>query len=140
MCIRDRYYNPDFFTPEGKVRIDGHATDVVTDLAVDWLKKKRSDDKPFMLMVQHKAPHRAWMPALRHLKLYNDIDIPEPDTLFDNYKDNAPGVRHQEMEIDRHMDPNYDLFVDLTADFAGTPIQKRQDRSARGNMLSLIHI
>ena len=74
------------------------------------------------------------MPALRHLKLYNDIDIPEPDTLFDNYKDNAPGVRHQEMEIDRHMDPNYDLFVDLTADFAGTPIQKRQDRSARGNM------
>ena len=128
------YYNPDFFTPEGKVRIDGHATDVVTDLAVDWLKKKRSDDKPFMLMVQHKAPHRAWMPALRHLKLYNDIDIPEPDTLFDNYKDNAPGARHQEMEIDRHMDPNYDLFVDLTADFAGTPIQKRQDRSARGNM------
>ena len=127
------YYNPDFFTPEGKVRIDGHATDVVTDLAVDWLKKNRSDDKPFMLMVQHKAPHRAWMPALRHLKLYNDIDIPEPDTLFDNYKDNAPGVRHQEMEIDRHMDPNYDLFVDLTADFAGTPIQKRQDRSARGN-------
>ena len=128
------YYNPDFFTPEGKVRIDGHATDVVTDLAVDWLKKKRSADKPFMLMVQHKAPHRAWMPALRHLKLYNDIDIPEPDTLFDNYKDNAPGARHQEMEIDRHMDPNYDLFVDLTADFAGTPIQKRQDRSARGNM------
>ena len=53
------YYNPDFFTPEGKVRIDGHATDVVTDLAVDWLKKNRSDDKPFMLMVQHKAPHRA---------------------------------------------------------------------------------
>ena len=81
------YYNPDFFTPEGKVRIDGHATDVVTDLAVDWLKKKRSDDEPFMLMVQHKAPHRCWMPALRHLKLYNNIDIPEPETLFDNYKD-----------------------------------------------------
>jgi len=134
------YYNPDFFTPEGKggkgdkVRIDGHATDVVTDLAVDWLKKKRADDKPFMLMVQHKAPHRCWMPALRHLKLYNDIDIPEPDTLFDNYKDNAHPARHQEMEIDRHMDPNYDLFVDLTADFTGTPIQQRQDRSARNNM------
>ena len=128
------YYNPDFFTPKGKVRIDGHATDVVTDLAVDWLKKKRADDKPFMLMVQHKAPHRCWMPALRHLKLYNDIDIPEPDTLFDQYKDNAHPARHQEMEIDRHMDPNYDLFVDLTADFTGTPIQQRQDRSARNNM------
>ena len=74
------------------------------------------------------------MPALRHLKLYDDIDIPEPETLFDHYKDNAHPARHQEMEIDRHMDPNYDLFVDLTADFTGTPIQKRQDRSARVNM------
>ena len=42
------YYNPDFFTPKGKVRIDGHATDVVTALAVDWLKKKRDEGKPFM--------------------------------------------------------------------------------------------
>jgi len=128
------YYNPEIIFPDGQRRIDGHCTDIVTDLAVDWLKKSRDKEKPFMLMVQHKAPHRCWMPALRHLKLYNDIDIPEPKTLFDNYKDNAPPARHQEMEIDRHMDPNYDLFVDLTGDFAGAPIQKRQDRSARNNM------
>ena len=128
------YYNPDLLTPKGKVRIEGHCTDIVTDLAVEWLKKSRDGSKPFMLMVQHKAPHRTWMPALRHLKLYDDIDIPEPETLFDNYKDNAHPARYQEMEIDRHMDPNYDLFVDLTAEFSGTPIQKRQDRSARKNM------
>ena len=65
-------------------------------------------------MVQHKAPHRNWMPALRHLSLYDDIEIPEPPTLFDEWKDNAPGARVQELEIDRHMDLNYDLFVDLT--------------------------
>ena len=128
------YYNPDLITPKGRVIIDGHCTDVVTDLAVEWLKTGRDKTKPFMLMVQHKAPHRNWMPALRHLPLYDDIKIPEPTTLFDKWEDNAPPARHQELEIDRHMDINYDLFLDLTADYEGTPSQKRQDRSAWRNM------
>ncbi len=128
------YYNPDMITPEGRVRIDGHCTDIVTDLAVEWLKGGRDKGKPFMLMVQHKAPHRNWMPALRHLSLYADKEMPEPATLFDKWEDNAPPARHQELEIDRHMDLNYDLFVDLTADYEGTPSQKRQDRSAWHNM------
>ena len=128
------YYNPDLITPKGRVRIDGHCTDVVTDLAVEWLKTGRDKTKPFMLMVQHKAPHRNWMPALRHLPLYDDVKIPEPTTLFDKWEDNAPPARHQELEIDRHMDINYDLFLDLTADYEGAPSQKRQDRSAWRNM------
>ena len=128
------YYNPDLITPEGRKRIPGHCTDIVTDLAVDWLKNGRSKEKPFMLMVQHKAPHRNWMPAERHLTLYDDIKIPEPATLFDKWEDNAPPARHQELEIDRHMDLNYDLFVDLTPDFNQPPSQKRQDRSAWNNM------
>ena len=128
------YYNPDMIFPNGRKRIDGYCTDVVTDLAVEWLTKKRKDDQPFMMMVQHKAPHRNWMPAMRHLHLYDDIEIPEPATLFDQWKDNAPPARHQELEIDRHMDLNYDLFVDLTPDYNQPASQKRQDRSAWRNM------
>jgi arylsulfatase A-like enzyme len=128
------YYNPDMIFPNGRRRIDGYCTDVVTDLAVEWLTKKRQDDQPFMMMVQHKAPHRNWMPALRHLHLYDDIEIPEPATLFDKWEDNAPPARHQELEIDRHMDLNYDLFVDLTPDYNQPASQKRQDRSAWNNM------
>jgi len=128
------YYNPDMIFPDGRKRIDGYCTDVVTDLAVDWLKNKRKKDKPFMLMVQHKAPHRNWMPALRHLDLYDDIEIPEPTTLFDKWEDNAPAARLQELEIDRHMDLNYDLFLDLTPEFNQPPSQLRQDRSAWHNM------
>ena len=128
------YYNPDMIFPDGRRRIDGYCTDVVTDLAVDWLENKRQKDKPFMLMVQHKAPHRNWMPALRHLDLYDDVEIPEPPTLFDEWKDNAPAARLQELEIDRHMDLNYDLFVDLTPEFNQPPSQLRQDRSAWHNM------
>jgi arylsulfatase A-like enzyme len=130
------YYNPDLLTPKGKVRVEGYCTDVVTDIAVEWLKEKRDPAKPFVMMVQHKAPHRNWMPAPRHLHLYDDVVIPEPATLFDKWEDNAPPARHQELEIDRHMDLNFDLFVDLTADFVpdGDKVQKKQDRSAWMNM------
>ena len=65
---------------------------------------------------------------------YDNTTLPEPETLFDRWEDNAPPAHHQEMEIDRHMDLHYDLFVDLTAEFDGDAIQQRQDRSARDNL------
>ncbi|MCA9176154.1 MAG: sulfatase [Planctomycetales bacterium] len=105
------YYNPDFLTPEGRQKTEGYCTDLVTDFAIDWLKAQSDSGQPFMLMCQHKAPHRTWMPALRHLHLYDDIEIPYPETLFDDAIDNARPARHQEMEIDRHMNLVYDLFV-----------------------------
>ncbi|MEM9493402.1 MAG: sulfatase, partial [Myxococcota bacterium] len=130
------YYNPDLITPEGRTRIDGHCTDIVTDLAIDWLKNARTKDKPFCLMVQHKAPHRNWMPAARHLDIYDDVEIPEPATLFDKWEDNAPPARFQELEIDRHMDLMHDLFVDLTPEHEETPEEMKisKDRSAWRNM------
>ena len=128
------YYNPDLITPEGRVRVEGHCTDVVTDLAVEWLREGRDGSKPFMLMVQHKAPHRNWMPALRHLSLYDDMQMPEPNTLFDKWHDNAPPARFQELEIDRHMHLNFDLFVDLTPDFDAEAAEGGTDRSAWQNM------
>ncbi len=131
------YYNPSFLTPDGKITVQGYCTDIVTDMAIDWLKKARDKDKPFVLMCQHKAPHRNWMPALRHLHLYDDITIPEPATLFDKWLDNASVVRHQEMEIDRHMDLNFDLFVNLTPDFHPEPSEKSQDRSAWRNLKNM---
>ncbi|MEM8946677.1 MAG: sulfatase [Planctomycetota bacterium] len=127
------YYNPDFITPDGRKRIDGYCTDLVTDMAVDFLREKRDAAKPFMLMVQHKAPHRNWMPALRHLNLYDDVTIPEPETLFDKWEDNAASARFQELEIDRHMHLNFDLFVDLDKEFEGNKLKGQLDKSAWRN-------
>ena len=130
------YYNPNFLTSEGRKRIDGYCTDIVTDLAIDWLKDARKNDKPFMLMCQHKAPHRTWMPPLRHLTLYDDIDIPLPPTLFDKCKDNASPARYQEMEIDRHMHLGYDLFVtpyESIYETVDAPEPKATDRSGFRN-------
>ena len=114
-----RYYYPDFKCRGKKelVQVKGYCTDIVTQMAIDWLTKERDPDRPFMLMCQHKAPHRNWMPAMRHLHLYDDVTIPEPPTLFDKHADDASGSRFQEMTIDKHMNLNLDLFVDLTPDF-----------------------
>ncbi|MEM6506334.1 MAG: sulfatase [Planctomycetota bacterium] len=107
------YYNPDLLTPEGRIRIPGHCTNVVTDLGLKWLEEGRDKDKPFMLMLQHKAPHRTWMPAPEELHLYRDKDIPEPPTLFDDYEGRGPAAADQTMEIDRHMYFAYDLYCPI---------------------------
>lgn len=105
------YYNPDFRTPRGQERATGYVTDIITDKALDWLKTQRDKNKPFMLMVQNKAPHREWAPNLKHLNLFDGEDIPEPETLFDNYEGRGTAARQQEMTIANHMRMDADLKV-----------------------------
>ncbi|MCG8587221.1 MAG: sulfatase-like hydrolase/transferase, partial [Pirellulales bacterium] len=134
------YYNPDFITPKGRKRVNGYCTDLVTDFAIDWLKTGRDQSKPFMLMCQHKAPHRCWMPPLRHLTLYDDADLPEPATLFDKHEQNASPPRFQEMEIKRHMHLGHDLFVTPHTKIyeqIDVPEPKATDRSAVRNMTKM---
>lgn len=105
------YYNPVFIQMDGsRNRDDGYATDLTTAKAIDWLDR-RDKKKPFFLMCQHKAPHRTFSPALRHLKAFDGIEIPEPKTLFDNYKNRSATLAANEMEIDRHFDWAYDAKV-----------------------------
>ncbi len=80
------YYNPDFIENGDTTRIEGYATDIITDDALNWLKTKQNDNTPFLLMVQHKAPHRNWMPALRHLNKYDSVQFPLPDTYYPNFE------------------------------------------------------
>ena len=108
------YYNPDFITPEGKVRDEGYVTDLVTDRSIAWLEGEWDRDQPFLLMTQHKAPHRSWMPGPDHLDLYADVEMPEPETLFDDYATRGTSAHEQEMEIDRHMYLHYDLKIEPT--------------------------
>lgn len=108
-----QYYNPDFLTRDGRVRKHGHVTDITTELAIDWLEH-RDPAKPFVLMCQHKAPHRNWLPAPQELGLFRDRDLPEPATLFDDHQGRLPARAQTEMEIARHMTLHYDLMVPPT--------------------------
>ena len=104
------YYNPDFITPAGTDRRAGYVTDLVGDAAISWLRN-RDRSKPFLLMCQHKAPHRAWMPPERYLRLLENDIVPEPETLFDDYAGRAAPAAEQEMEIGRDMTLASDLKV-----------------------------
>src|SRR4029079_16075623 len=79
-----RYENPIFYTATRTRTIQGYATDVITDLAIECLKN-RPKDKPFLLMVHHKAPHRNWIPDEKHGEMFINSAIPEPATLRDDY-------------------------------------------------------
>ncbi|MFY0654921.1 MAG: sulfatase [Cyclobacteriaceae bacterium] len=98
------YYNPDFITKnEGKIRVEGYVTDIITDMTLDWLDKERDKAKPFMLMYLHKAPHREWLPAPRHYKEYINKTFPEPETLFDDYEGRGSAAKTAEMNLLTHM-------------------------------------
>ncbi len=132
-----QYYNPDFISPKGKRTVNGYCTDIVNDLAIEWLKTGRDKNKPFMLMCQQKAPHRTWMPALRHLTLYDDKDLPEPPTLFDDHADDASPGRHHEMGIDRHMHLVYDLKYDEKLPLLGPTVNRSVDKSGLRNLAKM---
>ena len=61
----------------GAASIKGYVTDIITDLAIDFLKN-RPKDKPFFLMCHHKAPHRSWEPDAKHRAMFAGRQIPEP--------------------------------------------------------------
>lgn len=105
------YYNPDFINPDGKYRVEGYVTDVITDKARTWLDQTRDKNKPFILMVQHKAPHRNWSPALEYLTAFDDVTLPEPDTLFDTYEGRGTAAREQDMTLEKTMTLSADLKV-----------------------------
>lgn len=106
------YYNPDFIKGKDTVRIEGYATDIVTEMGLKWLKEKGTSGQPFLLMVQHKAPHRNWMPAPRHLNLYDKVKFPLPDTYFPDFKDQI-AAQQQQQTIYKDMYEGHDLKMSI---------------------------
>ncbi len=107
------YYNPPMIRNGQQVKHSGYTTDIITDLSIEWLKN-RDKSKPFVLMSQHKAPHREWAPAVRHLGWDNDRQYPEPPTLFDDYAGRSKAISDHDMGLDR-------TFTDQDAKFVPPP-------------------
>lgn len=123
------YYNPQFIKPQDTVNIsrehidttahwtvnlpdtsmvEGYATDLITDYALDYIDKNKDKDSPFFLMVHHKAPHRNWMPALRHANKYDSVKFPLPDTYFTDHN-NSKASKEQLQTIYKDMYEGHDL-------------------------------
>jgi len=86
------YFDPAFIDPSGRHVINGYATDIITDLAIEFMEH-RPKDKPFFLMCHHKAPHRPWDPDEKHKAMFADRTIPEPPTLYDDYSTRTDAIR-----------------------------------------------
>lgn len=112
------YYQPEFRSPEGRKFYEGYVADIITEKAIDWMDTKRDEEKPFMIMVHHKGTHRTWKAAPRHVGLYDDMDLPIPDTLFDDYSGRGVAAGGSDMSIKDTMRAETDLKLRTEADKA----------------------
>jgi len=93
------YRDPVFYTATvDKTYTGRYVTDVITDLAVDFIKT-RSSNKPFFLMMHHKAPHRSWEPDQAHAAQFASLHIPEPATFWDSYETRSDALHENQQRI-----------------------------------------
>ena len=112
------YQNPQFLVPGGMLTIEGHATDITGDLGIAFLES-RPADRPFFLMLHHKAPHREWTPDDRNRRRFAEAVIPEPATLWDDYATRPAALPANEQTIARDL-TRRDLKLEPPGDLAGS--------------------
>jgi arylsulfatase A-like enzyme len=108
-----QYYKPRFINMKNDTITypNAYATTLTTDKAMHWLDN-RDRSKPFMLMVNHKAPHRNWWPEYKHAVHFSKVKIPEPPTLYADTAGKGKAYRAQEMRILEDMSLCIDLKID----------------------------
>jgi len=112
------YFDPILYTATGEKTYSGrYATDVVTDIAIDFLKT-RPAARPFFLMLHHKAPHRPWEPDATHRAQFANRWIPEPETLWDSYATRTDALRENQQRVADDL-TRRDLKLEPPADLAG---------------------
>lgn len=112
------YVDPVLYTASGETTYRGrYVSDVITDLGIEFIRD-RPRDKPFFLMLHHKAPHRAWTPDEPHRREFAGREIPEPPTLFDDYATRTDALRENRQRVADDLTPN-DLKQDPPAGLSG---------------------
>jgi arylsulfatase A-like enzyme len=110
------YFNPDFIENGSRKTIKGYATDITTDKALLWLDSSVRQEQPWLLVYQHKAPHRPFQPAPRHAKLWSDVELPYPETFDDDYATRKLAKEAEDMRFDISLAGDYkDLPAGLSA-------------------------
>ncbi|PWH83276.1 sulfatase [Algibacter marinivivus] len=94
------YWDPVYNMNGEDTKLEGYSTNLSTDFAMNWLQEGRKKDAPFMMVLQYKAPHRPWQPDTKYEKLWEDIEMPYPDTFNDDYKGRELTAGDTEMTMD----------------------------------------
>lgn len=112
-----QYWNPTFLVPGRRLSIEGHCTEITTQLGIEWLKT-RPKDKPFFLMLHHKAPHRFWEPDERNKAIFKGRIFPEPETFWDDYATRPAALPFNEQSVAKDL-TRRDLKLEPPADLTG---------------------
>jgi arylsulfatase A-like enzyme len=117
------YKNPVFYTANGEKTYTGrYATDVITDLALEFVER-RPRDKPFFLMMHHKAPHRPWEPSDAYAAQFATQRIPEPVTFWDSYATRTDALHENQQRVADDL-TNRDLKLPPPPGLAGQDLTK----------------
>ncbi|ANQ52731.1 sulfatase [Flammeovirga sp. MY04] len=106
------YFNPDFISGEDTTYVEGYTTDLITDYSLEWMEEQKNADKPFALLIHHKAPHRNWMPPIRYANEFDNVEFPVPDNYFDDYE-GRQAAAEQEMNIYKDAQEGHDLKMSV---------------------------
>jgi arylsulfatase A-like enzyme len=117
------YHNPILYTASSEKTYTGqYATEVITDLAIDFVET-RPRGKPFFLMMHHKAPHRPWQPNEAYARQFAAKRIPEPPTLWDTYATRTDALRENQQRVATDL-TNRDLKRTPPAGLTGPDLTK----------------
>ena len=109
------YYNPSFRSPAGIEETTGYVANLVTDKAVSWLDKTKESGQPFLLMYNHKTPHRDWLPGPQELRNWQeDSRVEEPLTLLRSMDGLTQARQDARMTIAEYM-TNKDVKLSMAA-------------------------
>ncbi len=112
-----RYWDPEFLVSGRRLTIQGHCSQVTTELGIEWLKT-RPKDKPFFLMLHHKAPHRAWQPDERNKAIFQAKTFPEPETFWDDYVTRPAALPENQQTVAKDL-TRRDLKLEPPAELKG---------------------
>ena len=130
------YRDPQFLVPGHLLTVKGHASEVITDLGIEFLKT-RPVDGPFFLMLHHKAPHRNWVPDERNREKFVAAEFPEPATLRDDYATRPAALPENRQTIVRDLTRN-DLKQDPPEGLAGDDLLKWKYRRYMQDYLACV--
>jgi len=129
------YWNPSYNENGTEVSEKGYATNLTGDFALDWLENKRDKNKPFCLLFQFKAPHRAWYPDSIYLDLFDGIEMPYPATFDDDYAGRELTAGNTMMTIENHLNRK-DLKMTPPPELSGQELHLWQRYGDKGEPVS----
>ena len=97
-----RYENPQF-VEKGKdelVEYQGWSEDIISSMTIDFIKNRKKE-KPFFVMCQFKSAHDPWLSRPPFDTLYENVTIPEPQNICDQYNNRSEAARRTTLKLEK---------------------------------------